>query len=96
MKGKRISNGKQRLDSKTDWARVKKMKDKDIDYSDIPATDEAFWADAECILPENKVALGVRFDRDVVDWYKKQGAGYQTRMNTVLRVYMEHHKKKAQ
>lgn len=77
-----------------DWERVNKMTDDDIDYSDIPATDEAFWANAKLIIPENKVALGVRFDRDVVDWFKKQGPGYQTRMNAVLRLYMQRTKSK--
>ncbi|MBX9878044.1 MAG: BrnA antitoxin family protein [Candidatus Obscuribacterales bacterium] len=76
------------------WDLVKDMTDDDIDYSDIPATDEEFWADAELIVPENKVALGVRFDRDVVDWFKKQGPGYQTRMNAVLRLYMQRKKKR--
>lgn len=109
MKGKRISKEKLKTlpglprtyeqipgprSPKTDWDRVKNMTDDDIDYSDIPATDEAFWADAKWVIPENKVALGVRFDRDVVDWFKSQGAGYQTRMNAVLRLYMERTKRR--
>lgn len=75
--------------TKMDREQAKKARKGPIDYSDIPATDEAFWADAKWVIPENKVALGVRFDRDVVDWFKSQGTGYQTRMNAVLRLYME-------
>ncbi len=76
---------------KTDCDRVNKMTDDDIDFSDDPDTDEEFWADAVVIVPETKVALGVRFDRDVVDWFKSQGDGYQTRMNAVLKLYMQRH-----
>jgi uncharacterized protein (DUF4415 family) len=68
------------------------MKDEDIDYSDNPATDAKFWSEAKLVLPENKVALGVRFDKDMVDWFKSFGPGYQTKMNAVLRSYMEHHR----
>lgn len=75
--------------SKMDHAKAKRARKGPIDYSDIPPLDEAFWANAKWVIPENKIALGVRFDRDVVDWFKSQGAGYQTRMNAVLRLYME-------
>ena len=40
-----------------------------------------------------KRQITVRFDQDVIDWFKSQGKGYQTRMNAVLRHYMEHEKK---
>jgi uncharacterized protein (DUF4415 family) len=92
MKGKRTFYGEQDLlaEDRTDWKLVRKMKDKDIDYSDDPATDEAFWADAEWIIPGRKIALGVRFDKAVVSWFKSLGPGYQTKMNAVLRQYMEH------
>lgn len=96
MKGKRIFYGEQDLlaEDRTDWNRLRKMKDKDIDYSDDPATNAAFWADAEWIVPSRKVSLGVRFDKDVVAWFKSLGPGYQTKMNAVLRTYMEHQLRK--
>ena len=40
--------------SKTDWERLKNMKDEDIDYSDIPETDDDFWKDAEVVAPVKK------------------------------------------
>ncbi len=42
-------------------------------------------------LPQSgkKEAISLRLDRDVLDWFKTQGPGYQTRMNTVLRAYMD-------
>ena len=40
-----------------------------------------------------KKLLTLRIDRDVVEWYRSQGAGYQTRINALLRAYMEERKK---
>jgi uncharacterized protein (DUF4415 family) len=39
-----------------------------------------------------KALLSLRIDADVIDWFKAQGAGYQSRMNALLRAYMEAHK----
>lgn len=89
MKEGRIIRGSRSMKSRTDWARVKAMTDDEIDCSDIPEADESFWANAELIMPENKVKLGVRFDKAVVNWFKKQGPGYQGRMNAVLKTYIE-------
>jgi uncharacterized protein (DUF4415 family) len=47
------------------------------------------WANAEIGIPAPKQQLTVRFDSDIVDWFKAQGSGYQTRMNAVLRRFME-------
>lgn len=77
------------MKDRTDWARIDAMTDEDIDYSDCPPLGENFWKNAKLILPEPKVSVGVRFDRKVVDWFKKQGPGYQSRMNAVLKTYME-------
>lgn len=76
--------------SKTDRNRLSKMKDEDIDYSDIPELDEAFFKNAEVRLP-SKQAVTMRLDSDVLAWFKKQGKGYQTRINQLLRRYMETH-----
>lgn len=49
-----------------------------------------FWKTAKVVHPEGpKERLTVRFDRDVVAWFKAGGRGYQTRMNAVLRSYFE-------
>jgi uncharacterized protein (DUF4415 family) len=84
--------------SKTDLKRLDAMKDEDIDLSDIPAiTPEMF---ARAVLRRNfkpiprKKQLTLRVDSDVVDWYKKQGPGYQTRINSLLRAYMKEHRRK--
>ena len=67
------------------------MTDEDIDTSDIPLLDDDFFARAELRLPEPKQSVTIRLDADVVEWFKAQGKGYQTRINAVLRRYMEVH-----
>lgn len=78
--------------SKTNWAKIDAMTDKDIDYSDIPELGKAFFAHATLVLPEPKATVTMRVDRRVLDWFKAQGRGYQTRINALLRAYMEAHK----
>jgi uncharacterized protein (DUF4415 family) len=64
------------------------LKDEDIDYSDIPPTDEEFWKDARVIKPARKKAISLKLDPDLLEWYKAHGKGYQTLMRNVLRAYM--------
>jgi uncharacterized protein (DUF4415 family) len=47
-----------------------------------------FWADADVAIPDGKTRMTVRFDTDVVEWFKSHGPKYQTRMNAVLRQFM--------
>lgn len=51
------------------------MRDEDIDYSDIPELDEAFWKNAKLVVPPGKKQLTVRLDTDVLEWLKGQGKG---------------------
>jgi uncharacterized protein (DUF4415 family) len=84
MKGRHImSISKKRL------AEIKKIKDEKIDYSDIPETDEKFWAKAEMKMPETKKGVYLRVDPEVLTWFQKAGKGYQTRINAVLRSYVD-------
>jgi uncharacterized protein (DUF4415 family) len=71
--------------------RLRKMRDEDIDYSDIPKLDENFFKNAKVILPIPKEAISIRIDRDLLKWLKSQGRGYQTRINAILRLYAESH-----
>ena len=77
-----------RTKGKTDFDRLRGMQDEDIDYSDIPKLDEAFWKTVKLTMPEPKDRLTIRLDHDVVEWLKKHGRGYQTRINAILRSYM--------
>ena len=78
--------------SKRRLAEMAAIPDEDIDTSDIPELDEAFWANARVRLPGGKERLTVRFDEDMVQWFRDQGRGYQTKMNAVLRSFYETHK----
>src|SRR6266498_1072516 len=76
--------------SKTDFARLDKMKDEDIDYSDAPAITPEMFAKSivqRGLKPRTKTQLTLRVDTDVLEWYKKQGRGYQTKINLLLRAY---------
>ena len=74
---------------KSDLARIDRMRDADIDYSDIPPLDRTFLKKATTPWPPAKRQLTIRLDADVLDWLKGQGRGYQTRINRILRVVME-------
>jgi len=76
--------------SKTNKKRTIKVKDENIDYSDIPELNEAFFQNAEVRLP-TKQSVTIRLDRDVLMWFKGQGKGYQSRINKLLRIYMNAH-----
>jgi len=74
--------------SRTDWAKIKAMKDREIDFSDTPELDEEFFAGAT-LWPGKKKQITLRLDPDVVDFFKTKGRGYQSSINAALRRYME-------
>ena len=78
--------------SRTNWARIDALRDKDIDFYDIPEQGKAFFKRAVLRLPEPKTAVTIRLDQQVLEWFKTKGPGYQTRINALLRAYMEAHK----
>ena len=73
--------------------RLLEMKDKDIDYSDAPASPRnAVWTRPGALIPEgNKKQITVRLDSDVLEFFKKTGTRYQSRINAALREYMRAH-----
>jgi uncharacterized protein (DUF4415 family) len=57
--------------------------------------EDDFWDNAHIVLPNGaKIPLSLRVDPDVVEWFKATGKGYLTRMNAVLRAYVEAQKNK--
>lgn len=55
--------------------------------------DEAFWRDAKVTMPRpGKASVHLRLDTDVLEWFREQGRGHLSRMNAVLRSFMEAHK----
>jgi uncharacterized protein (DUF4415 family) len=100
MKSERIVTRKwgDRRKGKTDWARVDALTDaeieaavvKDPDWADFKDID---WSKAVLVIPPKKKAISIRVDEDVLNYFKKHGAGYQRRMNAVLRSYVEQKRK---
>jgi uncharacterized protein (DUF4415 family) len=78
--------------SKERLEQIEVIPDKEIDYTDIAQTDEAFWEKAELRMPQPKKGIYLRLDQDLLEWLKHQGPGYQTRINAILRSYMQTHK----
>jgi uncharacterized protein (DUF4415 family) len=83
-----MSGSKKKEYSDTDAAA-----ERNIDYSEIPELPDSFWDNAHIEYPESKKPVTLRMDRDVLEWFKAKGKGYQTRINAVLRTYMEAHKR---
>ena len=52
-----------------------------------------FWKQARVVMPSAKTSVHLRLDADVVDWFKAQGRGHLTRMNAVLRAYVDAHRR---
>jgi uncharacterized protein (DUF4415 family) len=77
----------------SDLPRLRGMKDEEIDCSDIPELDEAFFEKAAVVMPKPQATVSVRLDQEVVDWFKSRGKGYQARINALLRAYVEAHGK---
>jgi uncharacterized protein (DUF4415 family) len=77
--------------SETNWARIDQMTDEEIDTSDIPPLDDAFFAKAQWRMPENKTAVTLSVDDEVLKWFEAQGAEFQQRINAALRIYAEAH-----
>lgn len=85
------------LVDQTDYTRLDKMSAAEVervaaaDADGLPMTDDE-WTRGELHQPV-KVPVGLKLDDDVLGWFKAQGRGYQTRINTVLRRYVQAHRK---
>lgn len=54
-----------------------------------------FWKSARVVMPAGKTSVHLRLDRDIVEWFKARGKGHLTRMNAVLRAYVDVQKRRA-
>ena len=80
----------------TDWDRLRRMTDEDIRKAakkDPRGRIDIDWSDAVIVEPVVKRHVSIRLDSDVIDFFKEGGRGYQSRINQVLRSFMEHQKK---
>lgn len=71
---------------------VAAMPDEAIDYSDAPYRPDAVWMKAAAQLPHTKQQITLRLDAEVLEFFKQTGKRYQSRINAVLRSYVEAHK----
>ena len=84
-----------RGESQTDWQRVHSMTDEEIEHNaqsdpdspQLPFPDD-FWKDAEFVSPKQQISICL--DKHIIDYFKKQGRGYQKRINAVLDAYVRH------
>jgi uncharacterized protein (DUF4415 family) len=79
--------------SRTDLKRLDSLKSEDVDLSDLPEVTPERFARAlvrEGLAPlRAKEQITLRLDADVLTWFRSQGKGYQTKINRLLRAYME-------
>ena len=83
----------------TDWTRLRRMTDDDVHAGvaadpDAAPTDAAFWKNARVVVPKPKETVTIRLDADLLAWFRGE-RGYQTRINAILRAYMNAHIEKA-
>jgi uncharacterized protein (DUF4415 family) len=81
-----------RGESKSDWTRVNEMSQAEVernaDADEGPLADD--WASGITVgLPPAKQDIHIRLDGDILEWFKAHGRGYQTRINAVLRAFVE-------
>ncbi len=99
MSGKRITRVSdkdvRKLRGRTDWERVRAMTDDAVEAAaeadpDARITNAEFWRSARLVVPAGpKKQITLRLDADLVEWFRAEGGRYQTRMNAVLRAYMD-------
>jgi uncharacterized protein (DUF4415 family) len=85
--------GKTSVNERTDWNRLRSLSDHQVRRaieSDPEArpTDPEFWKKARVVIPAARQTITIRLDADLLEWLRKQ-KGYQTRINAVLRTFMD-------
>lgn len=83
-----------KLKDLTDWKRLDAMTEEDIQRAaasdpDAPMTTEADWANARVVWPPGKEPIKVGIEKDIVEWFAKRARGYRSKINAVLREYIE-------
>lgn len=69
---------------------IAELQDSEIDYSDIPKSDDDFWKNAKVTPPRNKPNISLRVDAEVVEFFKNENPkGYTGHMAAVLKAYVD-------
>ena len=98
MKDATTGKTSKRRKTGTDWEALNRLSAADIRAGidsdpDARATDENFWKDAQVVFPKPKRPVTLRLDADLLEWFRRE-SGYQTRINAILRAYMDAQKPK--
>ena len=93
MKDATTGRTSKRRKTGTDWEALSRLSAADIRAGldgdpDARATDENFWRDASVVFPQPKRLVTLRLDADLLEWFRRE-SGYQTRINAILRAYMD-------
>jgi len=90
---KELASMQRRGMSRTDWKKVDATTEAELEASIAADPDdiheELDWTKAFIGLPPRKKDIHIRIDSDVLDWFKRSGSGYQTKMNNVLRAFVQ-------
>ncbi|MDB5360882.1 MAG: hypothetical protein JWO51_2179 [Rhodospirillales bacterium] len=84
----------------TDWSKFDAKTDEDIaadvagDPDAAPLLGAEWFESARLVEPDTKEKISIRLDRDVLEFFRQQ-TKYQSRINAVLRAFVEHEKKRA-
>ena len=94
---KELAKLREREGSRTDWRRLDDMTEDELNAA-IESDEEERglepdWPRAQLRMPKPKISIHLRIDPDILDWLKSKGKGYQTRINAILRQYMDAHKR---
>jgi len=77
--------------SRTNITKLRQTSDAGINYKDNPATTKEFWEDAKIFMPQHKVHISLRLDEDIINYFREEGKGYQSRINAILKAYINMH-----
>lgn len=96
LRARQLAALRRRGGSRTDWKKVDAMSEAALERFIATDRDDVHekldWTKAVRGLPPPKQPVKLRVDADVLDWFRRTGKGYQTRMNNVLRAFVESRK----
>ena len=88
-----LADLRNRGETRSNWAKAAALTNEEIEAQIAADPDEADmvidWDSATVEMPQPKAVLNMRIDRDVLEYFRKMGKGYQTRINAVLRSYVD-------
>lgn len=84
---------------KTNWEKLRSMHEEEIEEEAKADKENPLWtkkmlSSATLHMPQKKVSVHMYMDQDVVAWFKLKGKGYQSRINSVLKSYVQKHLQK--